>query len=179
MADGYDHAMSYQPPYDWMSWDLSSLIEKDQPPPSVRNAARLMYAGAAIDALTAILALAAYFRLWSGMASASTLQLTPSQWHQAMAFGAGFIIIAAVFRIGMWLWMASKSKAGRRWARVLSTVCFVIDSVALVSVIARPTPGGEWQLLFPLAIWLVGGCAVALLWQRESSEFFTAQSRRY
>jgi hypothetical protein len=169
--------MSYQPPYDWMSWDLRPLIEKDKPPPSVRNAVSLMYAGAAIEALSATLALAAYFRLWSGMVSVSTLQLTPSQWHLAVASGAGYIIVAALIRIGMWLWMASKSRAGRRWARVLSTVCLVIDSLLLVWVIGRL--GGEWQLLSPLATWSVGVCAVALLWQRESSEFFAAQSRRY
>jgi hypothetical protein len=179
MADGYDDAMSYQPPFDWMSWDLRSLTENDKPPPSIRNAVRLMWAGAAIDALTAILGLAAYFRRWSGIASASTLQITPSQWQPSVDLGAGINVVTALTRIGMWLWMASKSNAGRKWARVLSTVCFVIDSLGLVWVIGRPTLGGEWQLLFPLAIWLVGVCAVALLWQRESSEFFSAQSRRY
>jgi hypothetical protein len=173
--------MSYQPSFDWMSWDaLRSLKENDgRPPPSVRNAARFMYAGAAIDVLIGFLALAVFFNLWSGMVSASALQGTPTQWHLAEASGAGFIVVIALARIGPWLWMASKCKAGRSWARVLSTVFFAIDSLALVLVIGRPILGGEWQLLFPVAIWLVGVCAVALLWQRESSEFFTAQSRRY
>ena len=179
MADGYDHTVSYQPPYDWMSWDLSSLIEKDQPPPSVRNAVRFLYAGAAVEALVGILALAAYLSLWRGMASVSTLQLTPSQWHLAEASGAGYIVVVALARIGPWLWMARKCKAGRGWARVLSTVFFVLDSLSLVWVIARPIAGGEWQTLFPGAVWLVGVCALVLLWQRESSEFFTAQSSRY
>jgi len=145
----------YQPPFDWMSWDLSSLTESDKPPPSIRNAVRLMYAGSAIDALIGILALAAFFRLWSGMAGVSTLQLTPSQWHQAEAAGAGYIIVATLFRTGMWLWTASKNKTGRRWARVLSTLCFVSVSLTWVWVIGRPIPGGEWQLLPPVAGWLV------------------------
>jgi hypothetical protein len=96
-----------------------------------------------------------------------------------MYAGAGYIIVATQLRVGLWLWMASKSKAGRNWARVLSTVFFVIDSLAWVLVIGRPIPGGKWQLLFPVAISLVGVCAVVLLWQGQSSAFFGARSRRY
>lgn len=55
--------MSYQPPLDWMSWDLKSLTDNDKAPPSVRNAARFMFAGAAVEALVGILALAAYLSL--------------------------------------------------------------------------------------------------------------------
>ncbi len=163
--------MSYQPPFDWMSWDLSSRTKEDKPPPSVRNAVRLMYAGAAIEALRLILALAAFRSLLrSDLPGVSAVQL-------AEAAGAGYIVVVFLTRIGMWLWMASRSNAGRRWARVVSTVCLVIDSLVFVEGIARL--GVEWQILFPLAVWLVGVCAVTLLWQRESSEFFTAHSRRY
>ena len=179
MADTYDYAMSYQPSFDWTTWDLSSLVAKNRLPPSIRIAVRFMYTGAAVEALVGIVGLAAYFSLWRSMVSVSTLQLTPGQWRLGEATGAGYVVIVALSRIGVWLWMASKSKAGRGWARVLSTVFFGIASLTLVTVIGRPIPGGEWQLLFPAAVWLVGLCAVALLWRRESSEFFTAQSRRH
>lgn len=174
----YADAMSYQPQFDWMAWDLRSLAEKDKPPPSIRNAARFMYAGAATDAVIGILSLGTLFSLWRGMADVST-QPTPSQWHLAEASGTGYIIVTTLFRMSLWLWMASKNKAGRRWARVLSTVFFVIDSLAWLLVIGRPIPGGEWQLLPPAAGSLVGVCAVALLWQRESSDFFAGRARRY
>jgi hypothetical protein len=179
MAGTYDYAMSYQSSFDWTAWDLSSLIAKNKPPPSVRIAVRFMYTGAVVEALVAILGLAIYFRVWRGVVSVSALQLTPGQLRLAEATGAAVGVVVALARIGMWLWMASKSKAGRSWARVLSTVFFGIDSLALVTGIGRPVPGGHWQLLFPAAVWLVGLCAVALLWRGESSEFFTARSRRY
>jgi hypothetical protein len=173
--------MSYQPSSDWMSWDeLRSLKEnEDRPPLSVRNATRFMYAGAAIDAVNGIVALAAYFNLVSGIVGASTLQLAPSQWHLAEAAGAGYIIATVLLRIGLWLWMATKCSSGRRWARVLSTVFFAIDSLGLVLVSGSPISGREWQLLPPATIWLVGLCAVALLWRGESNEFFSARFRRY
>jgi hypothetical protein len=172
--------MSYQPSSDWTAWDLNSLIAKDKPPPSVRLAVRLMYTGAVIEALVAIVGLAIYFHWWRSVVSVSTLQLTPGQWRMAEATGAVFGVVVALIRIGMWLWMAGRSKAGRMWARVLSTVFFGIDSLALVATgIRRPLTGGEWQLLFPAVVWLVGLGAIALLWRGESSEFFTARTRQY
>jgi hypothetical protein len=171
----YDRAASYQPPSDWMSWDLKSLTENDTPPPSVRNAARFMCAGAGIEFLLLILTLAAYRSL---VGSVPTAELTP-QWQAGEVVGGVYIVAVGLTRIGAWLWMAVKNRAGRRWARVLSTVFFVINSLYQVLVIARPIPGGEWQILFPVALWLGGLCAIALLWQRASSEFFTARSPRY
>ena len=134
-----------------------------------------MCAGAAVEFLLLILTFAAYR---SAVGSVPTVELTP-QWQAAFGFGDVFIVAVGLTRMGAWLWMAVKNRAGRGWARVLSTVFFAINSLYQVLVIARPIPGGEWQILFPVALWLVGLCAIALLWQRESGEFFTAQSRRY
>ncbi len=174
--DGYHNRVSYQRQSDWMSWDeLRSLNENDHRPPSVRNAARFMCAGAAIELLLLILTLAAYR---SVVGSVPTVEVTP-QWQVASAVGGIYVIAVGLIRIGAWLWMVVKNRAGRRWARVLSTVFFVINSLYQVLVIARPIPGGEWQIVFPVALWLAGLCAIALLWQRPSSEFFAAQSRRY
>jgi hypothetical protein len=179
--------MSYQPPFDgnWMTQN-GWLTKNDKPPSSIQNAVRFMYAGAAIEVLSGILTLAIYSSLLrSGVPG---IQVTPGIWHLAEASGAGYIVVVALTRIGMWLWMASKNKAGRRWARVVSTVVLVIDSFALVKGIVQQIPV-EWQeelskfraanVLIPVAIWIVGVCAVVLLWQRESSDFYTARSQRY
>jgi hypothetical protein len=168
--------VSYQSPFDWTSWDLSALIKKDKPPRSVRNAVKLMYAGAGIEALRLIVGLAAYFSFWRGLTSVSALQITPGQWQLAEDSGAGILIVTCLTRMGMWVWMASKSNAGRNWARILSTVFLVIDSLGLVLGIAEPIRIA-WPVLLPVAIWLVGVWTVVLLWQQESSQFFTLQSR--
>jgi hypothetical protein len=170
--------MSYQPQYEWMSWDqLRSLKENEGlPPPSVQNAARFMCAGAVIEFLEVIIGFVAYRSL---VGSVSAVGLTPSQWHAGEVIGEVYLVVAGLIGVGAWLWMAVKNRAGRRWARVLSTVFFVIQSLTLVVVIVERIPGREWQLLFPVATWLVGLCAIVLLWQRPSSEFFAAGRRRY
>jgi hypothetical protein len=170
--------MSYQPPFDgnWLSghreWPAF-----DKPPQSVRAAVMLTYAGAAIHASSVIIAVAAVrSRLPSILAAAST-PLTPSQQHTAETYLVVGIVFAGIIGVLVWLWMASKNGAGRRWARVLSTVFFALLSLGMLVVIAEPVT--VENKLLPIAEWLVGLIAIVLLWQRESSEFFLARSWRY
>jgi hypothetical protein len=181
-ASPYDRTVSYQPPSDWMTWDLRSLAESDNPPPSVRKATWFICAGATIEVVALVSNLAAYQSAVSHYQSALSqvygLQGLSGQLHWAEATGRIFIVVTSLARVGLWLWMASRNYAGRRWARILSTVFFVINSLALLDGIVTPI-GGDWRLLFPVSTWLVGVCAIALLWRRESGEFVNARSPRY
>jgi hypothetical protein len=181
--------MSYQPPFDWMSWDLKSLTEKDEPPPSVRNAVRLMYAGAAIEAVNAILLVAFIHSQFQSFFSQHQGDLATfpqvgsifaaAHWTEASILST--IVVYAAIRIGMWLWMASKNHAGRRWARILSAVLLGLSTPALIADLSKGlrlhAVISRWGIL-EVAIWLVGVCAIALLWRQESSEFFTGRSKR-
>jgi hypothetical protein len=180
--------MSYQPPFDWMSWDLTSLTEKDEAPPSVRNAVRLMYAGAAIETVNAILLVAYIHSQFQSFYSqhrgvlATFPQVGPIfaavHWTEASILST--IVVFAAIRIGMWLWMASRNNAGRRWARILSAILLGISTPALIADLARGLRlhAVAWPRILETAIWLIGVCAIALLLRRASSEFFTARSTR-
>jgi hypothetical protein len=169
--------MSYQPPFDgnWLTQN-AWLTQNDRPPPSIQNAVRFIYAGAAIQALSVILDIAAVRgRIQSSLATGSATPLTASQLNTAEAVGVGFLILGGVVGASLWLWMATKNKAGRRWARILSTVFFALFTVAVVAIIPLAV-GNE---IIPVAEWLVGLVAIVLLWQRESSDFYAARSQRY
>ncbi len=171
--------MSYQPPFDgnWMS-PYAWMTQNDRPPPSIQNAVRFIYAGAVIQALSVILDIAAFHgRIQSFLATGSATPLSASQLSTADAVGVGFLILGGIVGASLWLWMARKNKAGRRWARNLSTVCFAIYTLTLIAVIARPVT--VWDKIIPVAEWLVGVMAIVLLWKRESGDFYTARSRRY
>ena len=173
----YYPRVSYQPQFDGSAWDLNFLVERDNPPSSVRVAVRFMLAGAAIEALVMILAMLALGSVLHSVVY--PVQITPSQLHLAEDVGLAYLLVLGLIRTGLWLWMAARNKAGRRWARVLSTVFFGIYSLGLAYVLVKGTAGGDVQLLFPVALWLVGLAAVILLWQRESGEFIAARARRY
>jgi protein-S-isoprenylcysteine O-methyltransferase Ste14 len=81
-----------------------------------------------------------------------------------MAFGS---IVVPVL---LWLWMARKCKAGRPWARIVSTVLFGLGTVA--TLLSLGTTTGFWALAGMIAGWLAGLGATILLWQRPSSWYF-------
>ena len=171
--------MSYQPPFDgnWMTQN-AWMTQNDKPPPSIQYAVRFIYAGAAIQALSVILDIAAVRgSIQSFLETGSATPLAASQLNTAGAVGVGFLILGGVVGASLWLWMARKNKAGRRWARSLSTVSFAILTVALAAVIPHTAAVGD--KIIPVAEWLVGLLAIVLLWQRESSDFYTARSQRY
>lgn len=173
--------MPYEPPFsgNWMTenaWLTQSRIKP--PPPSIQHAVWFIYAGAAIQTLSAIFEIAAVRgRIESVLATGSATPLTASQLNADEAFGVVILILGAVIGGSLWLWMARKNKAGRRWARGLSTVFFAILTVGLVAIIAQPVAGQN--KIIPVAEWLAGFVAMVLLWQTESSDFYTARARRY
>lgn len=114
----------------------------------------------------------------SAISQLYTVPAWSGQLHWAEGVVRVLIVVTSVARAGLWLWMASRNSAGRRWARILSTILFVINSLALLEALALRARADS-HLLFAIASWLVGFCAIVLLWQRESSEFFTVRSRRY
>src|SRR5271169_4864077 len=168
--------MSYQPPFDgnWMAGHPVWMTD-DRPPPPVRTAVKLIYAGAAIDALSVIIEIAAvvHNRVHSVLATVPTTPLTASQQRTLEVVGVGLLIAAGIIGVSVWLWMASMNNAGRGWARILSTVFFALLSLGILVVIAEPVT--LESKIVPIADWLIGLLAIVLLWQRESSEFFASR----
>jgi hypothetical protein len=171
--------MSYQPPFDgnWTS-HYEWLTQRDRPPASIRKAVGFIYAGAAFYALSEIIAIATVrSRVESLLTTASATPLTASELTRAEALSVGILILAGIIGVSLWLWMAVKNKAGRRWARNLSTVFFAIFTVGLA--VSVPEPVAVGYKILPVAGWLTGLLAIVLLWQQESSDFYASRYPRY
>jgi hypothetical protein len=141
------------------------------PPGPVRRAAGLMLAGAALSVVYGVVA-----GLTSHSAMLYSYTSTPSGTtvHQASFLVSG--IIGGVIQCLLWLWMAWKTKAGRDWARVLSTVFFGFMCLGLLAALAAAVAHGSAvpALLVTLIEWGAGLAALIQLWRPESSQFFTA-----
>jgi hypothetical protein len=171
--------MSYQPPFDgnWMTQN-PRLNRYANPPSSIQIAVRFIYAGAALQALSTIVEIAAFRgNLQSVLAADSAIQLTPSQLNTVEAVGVSALVFAGIVDASLWLWMASRNKAGRRWARILSTVGFTFLTLGLAAVSFQPI--SVENKILPVVQWLVGFVAIVLLWQRESSDYYTARAKGY
>ncbi len=159
--------------------------ERPPAPPSVLNAVKLMYAGAAISTVSFIVSLAgigAFERAINPQARTSIInnakkthtKLTPaqiqSQVHHLDLVLITISIVLGLLGIGLWLWMSRANGQGRNWARIVSSVLFGGATFELLSVYGQPHT--LLSVLFPTLTWLVGLATIILLWRRESSEYF-------
>lgn len=139
-------------------------------PRTVVNAARFMYAGAAISAVLAVIDAVT---LLSSHERATLVQQHPhwttSQVHAAIASAFVFLIVAQLVEIALWIVMARVSLAGRNWGRIASSVLFGLGTANIAAGVAHARTAA---LIPSLLVWVAGAGAVILLWQRESTDYF-------
>jgi hypothetical protein len=146
-------------------------VEPDKPPApqSVLNAVKLMYAGAAVSAVSLIISLVSIGGTKEAIRKAKP-SLTATQVNQLNTFIIALAVVSGVVGVALWLLMARKNGQGKNWARVLSTVLFALATLDLFGVVSQPKT--VLGLVFPLLTWLIGLGAIVFLWRRESTEFF-------
>jgi hypothetical protein len=171
--------MSYQPypgggyqPYS--GGPDGGLPERQQPPPSVLNAVKLMYVGAALSGIAAVIGLTAVGSVRTTLRNQTNPALSTSQINLAVNVFIVGVVVVGLIGIGLWLWMAVKSKAGRNWARITGTVFFAVNTLLLLASITRP--GAAASRIVNILGWLVGLGVVFMLWRRQSSDYFQGQA---
>ncbi len=146
-------------------------VEPERPtaPPTVQNAVKLMYAGAAVSTVSLIVSLVDIGGTKSAIRKARP-SLTVAQVNQLNTFIISLAIVSGLVGIALWLWMARANGQGRSWARILSTVLFGLATLDLFGVASQPKT--VLGLVFPVLTWLLGLGAVVLLWRKQSTAFF-------
>ncbi len=146
-------------------------VEPERPaaPPAVLNAVKLMYAGAAVSTVSLVISLVNISGTKAAIRKARPT-LTIAQVNQLNTFIITLAVVSGVIGVGLWLWMAKANGQGRNWARILSSVLFLLATLDLFGVFSQPKT--LLGLVFPVLTWLVGAGAVFLLWRPESTAFF-------
>jgi hypothetical protein len=163
-------------------------------PAPVLIAVKLMYAGAAVSAVTLVISLALVPAVRAALGNTAP-GLTAAQVSDVnilivLAMVVGLAVVA------VWLWLARANARGRNWARSASTVLFSAATLELITV--RPRyPGGYLAhfvigghvysmihsvfgatvlgLIVPGLLWLTGVAVVWLLWRPACGAFFKPQ----
>jgi hypothetical protein len=146
-------------------------VEPERPsaPPSVLNAVKLMYAGAAVSTVSLVISLVDISGTKTAIRKARP-SLTAAQVNQLNTFIITLAVVSGVIGVALWLWMAKANGQGRSWARILSSVLFGLATLDMFGVLSQPKT--LLGLVFPVLTWLIGLGAVILLWRKDSSEFF-------
>jgi hypothetical protein len=145
-----------------------------QPPTSVQTAVRLMYAGAAISAISFILGLVTIGSVRHTLEKQNPTY-SASKISSLVNAEIGIVVVAGVIGVGLWLWMAWANKRGKNWARITGTVFFGLYTLDLILVAARSA--SSTSTVFAIVTWLVGLGATIMLWRRESSSYFQREEQ--
>lgn len=160
--------MSYQP-YPGGT-QMPEPATRPPVPQSITRAVQLMYAGAAASLIGIIIALTTLSSIKSQIISKNP-SLTATQVNNAEHVAIGILIASGLLGAALWLWMAQSSKAGKNWARIVSTVLFAIQTINVVAGASAISSGGASRI-YSIVIWLIGLGAIIFLWQRSSTEYF-------
>ena len=151
-------------------WALSARGPAWRPPvpSSLTTAATLMNVGAAVCALGAIV----------GLGTVHELKTIIAQQHPAAPQGAvgaaiAILLVHGLIGTALWLWLARETRRGLRRARAWATVIFVIATVSGIGIDANAPSTGLTQA-FSGIDWVIGLCAVVLLWNRPSRAYYRA-----
>lgn len=162
--------MSYKP---YPSSGKSQLPAGRPPAPQpVRNAVKLMYAGAVISVVGPIL----FFITISSLKPAIRKQYPHYSITQVNHTYTQLItqeIVSAVIGVGLWLLMAWANGKGMSWARIVSSVLFAVNTLGLIAYIRLPQTAVS--LAFSALIWVAGAGAIWFLWRPESNNYFKPQ----
>ena len=145
-------------------------------PQSVLRAVKVMYVGLAASLVGIIVDMTTLSSTRSAILKRNP-GYTATQLNNAEHLQIGLFIAGGLIGAALWLWMAQSCRAGKGWARIVSTVLFAIDTLAVLITTAG-TAGGGLSRAYALVIWVVGLIAIILLWQRASSGYFRS-TRRY
>jgi len=138
-------------------------------PPSVRNAVRFMYAGAALSLFGIAISLAAVDSTRRVFEQSSS-PLTPSQINDFVSAIVGFLIVIGLIGAGLWLFVARFCLRGKNWARITGTVLFALSTLDNLGSLGFSKASPAY--LYGLLGWVAGLCAVIYLWRPDSAAFF-------
>jgi hypothetical protein len=133
-----------------------------------------MYAGAVASLIGIVVALTTLSSIKSQIISKNP-SLTTTQVNNAEHVAIGILIASGLIGAALWLWMAQSCKAGKNWARIVSTVLFAIETINVLAGAAAVASGGASRI-YSILIWLIGLGAIIFLWQRSSTEYFKSSA---
>jgi|ERR1700722_2331526 len=139
-------------------------------PQSVQRAVLAMYVGVAASLIGIAVDLTALSAIRSAIAKRSPA-LTTARLNTTVHVELGVLIAGGLIGAALWLWMAQSCKAGKGWARTVSTVLFAVDTISLLASL-RALGGSGLSHFYGLVVWVIGLIAIILLWQRSSSDYF-------
>jgi hypothetical protein len=182
--------MSYQPPGPYPVFPqyrapTPARMPKPPRPQTVVRAHYCILAGGALSVLGVVAAFTESDSIRTALEKADPTA-SPTTINSLITATVALAVGLGLIELGLWVWMAFATKAGKNWARVTSTVFFACNAAStLFGTIAyfvtsssgssSTTFGSAETTLGQVAAWLeflAGLAAIILLWNKASTAYF-------
>lgn len=167
----YPGEYTYEPFGAGQSYPGGPVGGKRVPPETVRYAFYAMLAGAALTLISLLYGFTRLGEAREQAASSAKGNFTDSQLDTIVIAGYVVSTVTSLVSIGLWVWMAFASRAGKNWARITGSVLFGLSTLGLVFMVVLAASTSVEEGLGVLN-WLVGLAAVILLWVKQSGVYF-------
>lgn len=143
-------------------------------PESMRRSVRLMLSGAGATAVWGIFLIIVTVANHAQLVGQNGRKLTSGQ----IAGGVIYNLLITIILAAIWVLMARMNQRGRNWARIISTILFVLWSFETYLTIASVTasPLVIVDVILVLLIWMIGVGALFFLWRPDASEYLRSGS---
>ncbi len=155
---------------------MSVPEDRQQAPPSLRNAVHLMCVGASVAFIGTIVTAAVSGRIKAEVFNAERKDrqggggYTLAQLHTVANLTFLGLLVAGIISVLLWLWMAWASNQVSGWSRICASVLFGLSTVEVFIL----RSWSSISVVFILLEWLVGLVVVVLLWRRATTAFIGA-----
>jgi ABC-type transport system involved in cytochrome bd biosynthesis fused ATPase/permease subunit len=175
--------MTYQPYPTGGGANQTGTAERPPKPSTLRNAVRLIWAGGALSLIGVIITLSFSGRIKTAVTNAAIKsnktataahKLTPAQIHSLANATVTLLAVFGVIGVLLWAWMAWANNRGSAWARIVATVLFGLNTIALFLELGRASV----SLITVVLGWLIGLGAIVLLWNKQTSQYINAGRQR-
>jgi hypothetical protein len=138
-------------------------------PRPVRNAVRLMCAGAVLTLAVLVAVLVTLGSLRSDFIQ----NFTAAQWHTVMLTQIIPVLASAPIGAGVWLWLAWANGRGYDWARPAFMALFGLVTIGLLLGVGEGTAlYAPADLIAATVLWLVGLAAIVLIFSQTASPYY-------
>jgi hypothetical protein len=149
----------------------------------MRLATGLMYLGAGLTVLSAVIAFAMTEQLADSFAEDNPL-LGRASVDQAVDELQARAVVRTIVGVTLWVWMAIKNGQGRKWARVVATVFGIVQLAGIVLGGALVAGVGDDEVGYVLPSLVVDGAVAVLaivilvqLYRPASSRYYDETAR--
>jgi len=174
--------MSYQPYPTGGGSNQMALGQRGEQPSTLRNAVRLMWVGGGLSLIGVIVTLAFTSKIKRAVTTAANKAnvtnkadgkaiLTAAQIHTLASTTVTLLAIFGIIGVLLWVWMAWANNRGSSWARIVASVLFALNTIALILEFGR----ASISIIAIILEWLIGLGAIILLWRRETTAYISPQ----